>query len=68
LLLIREVSLTFEVSLFRLLIIWNIGFEGLEELDENDKEVLRREVTHKWHQPKVRIPSSILRDETNTLS
>ncbi|KIM20111.1 hypothetical protein M408DRAFT_309162 [Serendipita vermifera MAFF 305830] len=28
------------------------GFEELEELDEEDKIVLRRETTHRWHQPK----------------
>ncbi|KAG7093617.1 hypothetical protein E1B28_007281 [Marasmius oreades] len=27
-------------------------FEGIAELDENDKEVIRREVTHKWSQPR----------------
>ncbi|KAG8765475.1 hypothetical protein FRC15_006960 [Serendipita sp. 397] len=28
------------------------GFEDIEELTEEDKNTLRREVTHKWHQPK----------------
>ncbi|KAJ7128898.1 hypothetical protein C8R43DRAFT_1090095 [Mycena crocata] len=27
-------------------------FETIAELDEADKETIRREVTHKWHQPK----------------
>ncbi|KAF9266880.1 hypothetical protein L218DRAFT_955981 [Marasmius fiardii PR-910] len=28
------------------------SFEEIPELDENDKEVIRREVTHKWSQPR----------------
>ncbi|KAJ7209573.1 hypothetical protein GGX14DRAFT_630806 [Mycena pura] len=27
-------------------------FESIEELDEDDKAIIRREITHKWHQPK----------------
>ena len=27
------------------------AFESLTQLDESDKEVLRREHTHRWHQP-----------------
>jgi hypothetical protein len=30
-----------------------LAFEGLPLLDEDDKDTLRREVTHKWDQPKV---------------
>jgi len=29
------------------------SFETIEELDESDKISLRREVTHKWSQPRV---------------
>ena len=28
------------------------GFEELEDLDEDEKESIRREVTHRWHHPK----------------
>lgn len=27
------------------------AFDSLEDLDENEKELLRREKTHRWHQP-----------------
>ena len=30
-----------------------IDFEGIEELNEEDKAVLRMETTNRWHQPKV---------------
>ncbi|KAK4703578.1 hypothetical protein P7C70_g2639, partial [Phenoliferia sp. Uapishka_3] len=30
-----------------------LAFESLEILNEEDKRVLRREVTHRWHQPKT---------------
>ena len=29
------------------------GFESLQELDEDDKITLRREITHKWSQPRI---------------
>lgn len=29
------------------------SFETIQELDENDKIPLRREVTHRWSQPRV---------------
>ncbi|KAI5123855.1 hypothetical protein M0805_005672 [Coniferiporia weirii] len=28
-----------------------VGFEGIDVLSEEEKEVLRRELTHRWHQP-----------------
>lgn len=28
-------------------------FETLDELSEEDKEIIRREKTHRWHQPKT---------------
>lgn len=31
---------------------FTLAFESLDQLDEADKEALRREVTHKWHQPR----------------
>ncbi|KAL0956130.1 hypothetical protein HGRIS_002296 [Hohenbuehelia grisea] len=30
-----------------------LGFESLEQLDEDDKACLRREITHRWDQPKM---------------
>lgn len=32
-------------------------FESIEELNDEDRNVLRREITHKWSQPKVRRAS-----------
>jgi len=29
------------------------SFETIEELDEDDKVTLRREITHKWSQPRT---------------
>lgn len=29
------------------------GFESISELTEEDKEVLRMETTHRWHQPRT---------------
>lgn len=29
------------------------AFELLDQLSEEDKEILRRETTHRWHQPKT---------------
>jgi hypothetical protein len=29
------------------------SFETIEELDEDDKTTLRREITHRWSQPRV---------------
>ncbi|KAF2187909.1 hypothetical protein K469DRAFT_661298 [Zopfia rhizophila CBS 207.26] len=34
------------------LVAQNPDFESIEELDEDDKYHLRREITHKWHLPK----------------
>ncbi|KAL4947538.1 hypothetical protein BDW69DRAFT_199579 [Aspergillus filifer] len=35
-------------------------FEQLDDLDEADKELLRREKTHRWHQPKMMYFMTIL--------
>jgi hypothetical protein len=36
------------------------GFEKLEILDDADREVLRRETTHKWSHPRALYYSIIL--------
>ncbi|KAJ7502799.1 hypothetical protein B0H11DRAFT_1711553, partial [Mycena galericulata] len=36
------------------------NFESIPELDESDKATIRREVTHKWHQPKALYLTVIL--------
>lgn len=37
-----------------------IAFESIEELDEEERIALRREVTHKWSQPRVLYLTIIL--------
>lgn len=36
-----------------------LNFESIEMLNEEDKVLLRREVTHKWDQPKTLVSTSI---------
>lgn len=36
------------------------SFEAIEELDEDDKVALRREITHKWSQPRILYLTIIL--------
>ena len=36
------------------------SFEMIEELDEDDRVALRREITHKWSQPRVLYLTIIL--------
>lgn len=36
------------------------SFESIEELDENEKTALRREITHKWSQPRTLYLTVIL--------
>jgi len=36
------------------------SFESIEELDEDEKTALRREITHKWSQPRVLYLTVIL--------
>lgn len=36
------------------------SFESIDELDEDEKIALRREITHKWSQPRVLYITIIL--------
>lgn len=43
-----------------LFVFWGLAFETFDQLSEGDKNLLRRETTHRWDQPKTLFALSIL--------